>query len=1096
MGHMKHFRQLVKELPAKKVVFAFGRYQPPTIGHGLLVAAVKHVADKQGADHVIYASATHDKKQNPLPVDRKVYYLKRMFPGTNFVAADASVRTFIEAIKQLNKKYKNLVMIAGSDRVPEYKKLLDKYNGKEFHYDTIEVISAGERDPDSEGASGMSGTKMRDAAKKGDFDSFKRGLPPTLTTVDARRLMNEIREGMGIDAVKESIELPKTDLRERYHAGEIFNLEEIVESEGIVYQIKKRGSNHLLLQDQSGNMVSKWITDVTESTKEFTLLQGLNEMKYTAADKIKVARIIAGSLGVADVDKSSNAEQLVNNALRKVRNKPMRPEYVDVLHKMLVTAKEAGIAYDEKLVPQKAQQVEEGFPFTGSQGMDDVHKPNKPYGKADAKGVERIKAAKEREKKETGMYKKQTTAQRKQTVKQYMNMLKDIGEGVKQPNGTDKVGDASAVLEVSKDTLKSYIPKAMGSKSAVDFTRGVKMAQGSGGEEELRKKSEKRSAGIHTAIKKLTKEEVELEEARGFSKPRGYSEISKDEFDKHMSARDAAEKHTGISNRADREIKTDAVTGKVTHSIHEYSSGTAVHKIPAVAKITDHVKRTAKYYKRSDVKEEVELDEGKMGELHDTISRHLDKHISDFKSGHTGMDQFGSKVLAAHKSVAKEHGLEHKHAAKMVNDYVDSKLNESLEEGKDYSVTVTHFADGKHTPHEYTVKNANDYKHAKHIAMQRHAKKIGTLKQGEQYSSSNTQVKELNKESYNEISELLEQIATAAMMNKDTTELKKKLSVARIDTKNNESDKEAEQQDKPQHTKAGHSMTAPHETDAVRKMKIRYQTEEVDLDEDQATAEYKVKTYYDNALGKTVTRKVRPHIVSFKNSKKGGEPDAKDPGEDEVREGVDGVPAGDMSAMPSGAPDVYSTNPNIIDPDAKKKLRDKKALGLKEESEENDNDEDDISDDELDDMANSVTDLEHVIDAYDDDELHIVDDNGEHVDELKEELINEVLSRMERMRAKIRFAQTKAKRERKVQIALKTQSSVKTLNKRAKRLAISMMKKRLAKKPLENLSVGEKERIEAVIAKRKKAIDRLAMRLVPRVKKIEQTRLQHKHQAQ
>ena len=165
---MKKYNQLLKELPSKKVVLAFGRFQPPTTGHELLVNAVKKVASAQKADHIIFASRTQDKKSNPLPVDRKVYYLKRMFPKTNFIAANENVRTFLEAATTLNKKYKNLVMIAGSDRVPEYKKLLDRYNGDLFNYDTVEVVSAGERDPDSDSASGMSGTKMREAAKKGN----------------------------------------------------------------------------------------------------------------------------------------------------------------------------------------------------------------------------------------------------------------------------------------------------------------------------------------------------------------------------------------------------------------------------------------------------------------------------------------------------------------------------------------------------------------------------------------------------------------------------------------------------------------------------------------------------------------------------------------------------------------------------------------------------------------------------------------------------------------------------------------------------------------------------------------------------------------
>lgn len=97
-----------------------------------------------------------------------------MFPHANFKAADESVRTFMEVATELSKNYKHLVMIAGSDRVPEYKKLLDKYNGTTFNFETIEVVSAGERDPDSDNASGMSGTKMREAAKKGNFAVFKK----------------------------------------------------------------------------------------------------------------------------------------------------------------------------------------------------------------------------------------------------------------------------------------------------------------------------------------------------------------------------------------------------------------------------------------------------------------------------------------------------------------------------------------------------------------------------------------------------------------------------------------------------------------------------------------------------------------------------------------------------------------------------------------------------------------------------------------------------------------------------------------------------------------------------------------------------------
>lgn len=272
---MKKYKQLVSELPSKKIVFAFGRFQPPTIGHELLVKKVKQVAGS--ADHVIYTSKTLDKKKNPLSADRKIYYLNRMFPRTNFKAADDRLRTFMEVAAELNKKYKNIVMVAGSDRVAAYRKLLNDYNGKDFHFDTIEVVSAGERDPDSDNASGMSGTKMREAAKKGDLNSFKRGLPHTITTNDAKRLMNEIREGMGLTKIKESIKYEVSDLREQYFAGKIFNIGDLVEDAAGAYEIIDRGANYLTVVNSEGSMFKKWLNEVTEAEKSLSKLGLVSE---------------------------------------------------------------------------------------------------------------------------------------------------------------------------------------------------------------------------------------------------------------------------------------------------------------------------------------------------------------------------------------------------------------------------------------------------------------------------------------------------------------------------------------------------------------------------------------------------------------------------------------------------------------------------------------------------------------------------------------------------------------------------------------------------------------------------------------------------
>jgi hypothetical protein len=157
-----------------------------------------------------------------------------------------------------------------------------------------------------------------------------------------------------------------------------------------------------------------------------------------------------------------------------------------------------------------------------------------------------------------------------------------------------------------------------------------------------------------------------------------------------------------------------------------------------------------------------------------------------------------------------------------------------------------------------------------------------------------------------------------------------------------------------------------------------------------------------------------------------------------------------------------------------------------------------VPEDEITKMVDTLKDDDDYLDAYDDDELEIVDDEtGEKVADIKDDNVNEealmeVLSRVERIRAKIRFARHKAKRSRKLKIAMKRRSAVPVLNRRARKLAIRLVKQRLAKKPLNKLSVGEKERLERIIQKRKQLIGRVAMRLVPRIRKVESGRLAHK----
>jgi len=262
---MKKYRQLVESLPSKTVVLAFGRFNPPTTGHELIVRFVKKLAQQSRADYVIYASRTQDKKKNPLTLDRKLHYLNLMFPNTNFKSANDQERTFMEAAAALNKKYKHLIMVAGSDRVNSYRETLEKYNGVDYNFDSIQVITAGERDPDADDASGMTSSKMRSAAVKGDFIEFKKGLPSRVRMIDAKRLMNDVREGLGHDVIKEQVKLVVDSIRERYFRKEIYNVGDIVESiSGESFEIVKRGTNHLLVKDVQGVVHNKWINEVFE----------------------------------------------------------------------------------------------------------------------------------------------------------------------------------------------------------------------------------------------------------------------------------------------------------------------------------------------------------------------------------------------------------------------------------------------------------------------------------------------------------------------------------------------------------------------------------------------------------------------------------------------------------------------------------------------------------------------------------------------------------------------------------------------------------------------------------------------------------------
>jgi hypothetical protein len=202
---MKSFLELVEETKQgeKHHVMTFGRMNPPTTGHLKLIGKVKEVAVKHNASHSVVTSHSQDSKKNPLSAEQKIKHLKRYSPGTHFEASSKEHPTFLHHAAELHKKgVTHLHMVAGSDRVDEYKKKLHQYNGTHkgalYHFKKITVHSAGQRDPDAEGSTGMSGTKMRAHAASSNAKEFKKGVPEHISDKHTKELMHDTRRGMGL----------------------------------------------------------------------------------------------------------------------------------------------------------------------------------------------------------------------------------------------------------------------------------------------------------------------------------------------------------------------------------------------------------------------------------------------------------------------------------------------------------------------------------------------------------------------------------------------------------------------------------------------------------------------------------------------------------------------------------------------------------------------------------------------------------------------------------------------------------------------------------------------------------------------------------
>ena len=255
---------------------AFGRFNPPTIGHQQLmdVAAQAASQDPDG-QYLIFPSRSQDKKKNPLDPDTKIAYMQKFYPQhAGSIVNDANTKTIFDVLKMAhNNGYAGVRIIGGADRVKEFEKLSNQYNGQLYNFDNIEIVSAGDRDPDSQGVEGMSASRMRLAAAENDFKTFKSGLPPEVKPAEAKELFNMLRGAMNVKEGWDAWDIaPKFDyqnLRENYLTEAIFRIGEVVENlnTGLVGKIIRRGTNYLICVTESGQMFKSWIKDLTEYTE-------------------------------------------------------------------------------------------------------------------------------------------------------------------------------------------------------------------------------------------------------------------------------------------------------------------------------------------------------------------------------------------------------------------------------------------------------------------------------------------------------------------------------------------------------------------------------------------------------------------------------------------------------------------------------------------------------------------------------------------------------------------------------------------------------------------------------------------------------------
>ena len=324
-----------KEASGDTAVFTFGRFNPPTTGHEKLIEAVaKQQKKNSGSKMYVFPSHSQDAKKNPLPHSKKIAYMRKMFPKYKSSIVAGKPRTAIEVAVELHDKgHRAIVMVVGSDRVSEFDKILNEYNGVKgkrhgyYGFDNIEVISAGARDPDAEGVEGMSASKMRVAAADGDYNSFAQGLPKSFK--DGKSLYRDVRANMGIREERNMGDMNNyEEMRDAYLTGKLWNIGDCVIVNGASGEVVMKGTNYLSYMTEDGKVHKAWLhqienlpwlLDERDYKKEYANYQGKPEQIARRSSRNKARRVMGDKTKVG-MDVGHKDNNPLNNDPKNLRN--------------------------------------------------------------------------------------------------------------------------------------------------------------------------------------------------------------------------------------------------------------------------------------------------------------------------------------------------------------------------------------------------------------------------------------------------------------------------------------------------------------------------------------------------------------------------------------------------------------------------------------------------------------------------------------------------------------------------------------------------------------------------------------------------------